>query len=119
MNGDTDNAGVPETSGSPAETKNEDRTGTGLDYYSWAMRNEGAFSAFLALSHVLEDTSAYVVRTKKQYVAFVNSLLELLLTNACARDAFLDYSGECDIKIDADTCEVKSIRPPYERRGSE
>lgn len=115
---------LPETSGNPAEPignaegPTEDKR-TGLDFYSWAMRNEGAFSMLLALSHVLDTTSAYTVRTKKQYVTFMTSLIEMLLTDSYARGVFLDYLGECDIMINPDTCEVKSIKAPYGGRGQE
>ena len=118
-NGNT--AKLPETSGNPAEpTGNAEASAeikrTGLDFYTWAIRNEGAFSAFLALSHALEGV--YVAHSKKQYVTFVNSLIEMLLTDYHARDVFLSYQGECDIVVDTTTCEVKEMHPPHGWRAS-
>jgi len=123
---DTDDNGntakFPETSGNPAEPTGSAEASAenkriGVDFYAWAIRNEGAFAAFLALSHALEG--AYVAHSKRQYVTFVNSLVEMLLTDYHARDVFLSYLGECDIVVDTATCEVKEIHPLHEWRASE
>lgn len=80
-----------------------------MDFYTWSINNEGAFKAFLALQHALENVEPYFVRTKKQYRTFVESLINLLLTDVAARDTFLAYEGICTLAIDEKTCKVVNV----------
>ncbi len=89
-------------------TENAKETAT-TNFYTWAVNNEGAFKAFLALQHTLENIEPYFVKTKKQYKTFVESLINLLLTDTPSRDTFLAYEGRCPIAYDPKTCEVVKI----------
>lgn len=85
--------------------------------YAWAIRNEGAFIAFISVNNALEG--AHIAQTKKQYAKFVNSLVGMLLEDYRARDVFLDCMGVCDIVVDSDTCEVREICAPHGQGESE
>lgn len=82
---------------------------SGMDFYTWSINNEGAFKAFLALQHALENVNTYYVKSKNQYRTFVESLINLLLTDTAARDTFLAYGGLCPLSIDVKTCKVIEV----------
>ena len=74
----------------------------------------GGYSPFdmaLSIHHALERTREYmwVIKTKKQYQTFVESLVELLCKDVVARETFLKWQGTCLLEFDPTTGQVKKV----------
>lgn len=69
------------------------------------------FDMALSIYHALGRTRKcmWVLKTKKQYQTFVESLVELLCKDGVARETFLKWQGSCLLEYDPTTGQVKEV----------
>lgn len=63
------------------------------------------FDAFLALAHFLDSHSEhmkFVLKSKKKYAVFIESLIDKLCMDKEFRLRFMEYGGYVEVRIDED-----------------